>query len=101
MKNNIYHKKCCICKIEFVTNKKNKENCSFKCRQEHVRRNGIRSERIKRKTAPKLPCEICGYSETVDRHREGDEIVILCPNHHCLITRGIKSLKELREGVDK
>jgi len=43
-------------------------------------------------------CEICGYSETIDLHHEGEarEEHWLCPNHHALITRGIKTLDELR-----
>lgn len=41
-------------------------------------------------------CEVCGYDETVDLHHEGNrEEHILCPNHHALITRGVKTLGEL------
>ena len=42
-------------------------------------------------------CEACGYSQTVDRHHEGElrEEHILCPNCHGLITRHIKTLEQL------
>ena len=43
-------------------------------------------------------CEICGFALTVDvHHGVNREVHILCPNHHALITRGIKTLEELRE----
>ncbi len=40
----------------------------------------------------------CGFSETLDTHHEGldREEYLLCPNHHALITRGIKTLVELQ-----
>lgn len=43
-------------------------------------------------------CEACGYSDTVDLHHDGiyKERHILCPNCHALITRGIKTLRELK-----
>lgn len=45
-----------------------------------------------------LTCELCGYGETVDIHHEGEERVevVLCPNHHALLTRGLTSLEELK-----
>jgi len=43
-------------------------------------------------------CEVCNYSLTFDVHHDGDnrEEHILCPNCHALITRGIKTLDELK-----
>ena len=43
-------------------------------------------------------CEVCGYSETIDTHHEGELRVehILCPNCHALITRGLTTLGELK-----
>ena len=42
-------------------------------------------------------CKVCGFSETTDIHHEGKdrEMYILCPNHHALITRGIKTLEDM------
>ena len=50
-----------------------------------------------RKTKPVRVCEVCGYSDTVDTHHEGIDRVehTLCPTHHALITRGIKTLGQL------
>ena len=50
-----------------------------------------------RKVKPIRGCKVCGYSETVDEHHEGvDRVVhLLCPNHHGLITRGIRTLGQL------
>lgn len=46
---------------------------------------------------PRGKCEVCGYSETIDIHHEGiaRDVYTLCPNHHALVTRGIKTLPEL------
>ena len=41
-------------------------------------------------------CEICGYSQVTDVHHEKDTTHILCPNCHALITRGIKTMDELK-----
>ncbi|KKL45396.1 hypothetical protein LCGC14_2356100 [marine sediment metagenome] len=44
-------------------------------------------------------CQVvgCGFSETVDTHHEGEDRqeYILCPNHHALITRGVKTLEDI------
>ncbi len=42
-------------------------------------------------------CHVCGYNETTDFHHEGKDrvVYILCPNHHALITRGIKTLEDI------
>lgn len=50
----------------------------------------------------KSNCEICGYTEILEIHHEWKEdgsytLHILCPNHHGLITRGIKTLEELKK----
>ena len=53
----------------------------------------LRDRRVK----PVRECEVCGYSDTVDTHHEGADRVehTLCPTHHALITRGIKTLGQL------
>ncbi len=50
-----------------------------------------------RKLKPIRLCEVCGYSQTVDTHHEGElrEEHTLCPNCHGLITRHIKTLGQL------
>lgn len=40
-------------------------------------------------------CLFCDFDETVDMYREDGKTYILCPNHHALITRGIKTLDQL------
>jgi hypothetical protein len=40
------------------------------------------------------PCQVCGFSEVVDLHHEGQDIYWLCPNHHSLITRGKKDIND-------
>jgi predicted restriction endonuclease len=52
-------------------------------------------------------CELCGYRLTVDTHHilpknkgglhEIDNLIVLCPNCHALITRGYLSLKDRNE----
>lgn len=99
---------CTICKKQFSSYIPSKNNCSFECKREHNRRNSLIISREKRagtyvkkgrqyikNTRIIPPCEICGFNETIDRHREGNKLVILCPNHHCLITRGKITLAEL------
>ena len=93
----IYHKKCTICGNYFDTKIKSKNICGFSCKKEHNRQNALVYAR-KNKTDEKgnpLPCIICGFNETTDMHREKNMTFILCPNHHCLITRGIKTLEQL------
>jgi hypothetical protein len=40
-------------------------------------------------------CEICGYDLTTDIHHHGNMRYELCPNHHALITRKIRTMEEL------
>lgn len=94
-----YRKICVMCGLYFDTERSNKNICSFDCKTEHVRQHSRFHARMKRNEnlfgIKKIPCVICGFSETTDQHREGREVVTLCPNHHCLITRNIKTLKQL------
>lgn len=46
------------------------------------------------KKAMQRKCQVCGYNEVTDIHHEKLEIYILCPNHHALITRKLKSIKD-------
>jgi hypothetical protein len=90
-----YQRVCGICGKEFRTKYKNKNICSFECREVSTRKAGIASNmRVKNSLKPK-PCKICGYDLTTDVHHEGHKTYVLCPNHHALITRGIQTLKEL------
>ena len=97
-----YNKICSICHNTFITKYKNKNSCSFGCKQEAQR---CRSREIMRKkrnidSQNIKPCELCGYNLTTDIHHEGKETIVLCPNCHALITRNIKSLKELKKSTD-
>lgn len=89
-------KKCTICQEVFTTYRNNKNICSWVCRQEHNRRNARKYARSTR-NGKKIydPCIVCGFSGTTDQHHEGGEVYTLCPNHHCMITRNIVTLRDL------
>lgn len=92
----MYHKKCSICGKKFDTDLLRKNICSWECRQEANRRNSLRISRIKRSIKKEYePCEICGFSLLTQTHHDYDGEHILCPNHHLVITRGIKTLDQL------
>lgn len=93
-----YDKVCTMCGVPFKTTNRSKMICSFSCRQEHNRRHARFYARLRRNDPAKkiyLPCIVCGFFETTDQHRENGRVYTLCPNHHCLITRNIKSLQEI------
>lgn len=90
-------KKCPVCNKMFETKQWNKVTCSKKCRDIKKRLYNTNFMRKKRHPNTKAcePCIICGYKLTTDTHREGGKTYKLCPNHHALISRGIKTLIEL------
>lgn len=90
-----YHtKSCSICKKEFVTKYIRQNVCSFTCKREKARQTANRLNREKRSGRKgNIPCLVCGFKETIDLHHEGDSTYYLCPNHHALITRGIKTIE--------
>ena len=45
-------------------------------------------------------CIVCGFSETTDIHHERGETYVLCPNHHALITRNIRSLNDVLQDIN-
>lgn len=93
-----FSKVCTMCGQPFETTRNNKNICSWECKREHVRQHSRFYSRMKKygvKGRIYPPCIICGFSETTDQHREGGDVYTLCPNHHCLITRNIKTLREL------
>jgi hypothetical protein len=102
----IYQKTCAICQRPFETPYTRKELCSFECqkiaqldrsrRGMRQKRHGLTGERIEFKRS----CVACGFSETTDIHHEGNETYVLCPNHHALITRNIKTLDEVLQLIN-
>jgi len=104
----VYEKICTICGKVFTHTYQRTNTCSFNCRIEKRRKRSrelmrkIRYPKIDRKIKTKKieSCIICGYLETTDKHHEGMKEYILCPNHHALITRGIKKIEELIFSVD-
>lgn len=89
-------KKCTICLKTFFSATASKQICSRECKAVHNREHAKIYYRRKRNVIKKyLPCIICGFSETSDQHSEQGKKYTLCPNHHCLITRGIKTLEQL------
>ena len=88
---------CAICGVTFDTINARKKYCSWNCSQESQRDRSRRlmrtRERSQRNTGS---CQVCDFDLTVDLHHEGyRETYLLCPNHHALITRGIKTISEL------
>ena len=93
-------KECAICGKEFDAQFVRQNVCGFDCRQEKVRQNAREKMRQYRNLAKEHgmgPCVVCGWKETTDIHHEGKGTYVLCPNHHALLTRGIKTLDEIME----
>ena len=90
-------KKCPVCNKMFKTNQWNRITCSKKCKD--IRKRLYNTDFMRKKRHPNTrvcePCIICGYKLTTDTHHEGGKTYKLCPNHHALISRGIKTLDEL------
>jgi len=96
-----HHKECTICGMKFITGVKSQNVCSWACRKEAKRDYARNLMRIRRKRKEKdgvityPPCEVCGWNLTTDIHHEGQQTFHLCPNHHALITRGLKTIDQL------
>jgi len=91
-----FKKKCSICNNNFETHRKYQNICSWQCRQIAVKERARVTMRRKRYGKVKYkPCEICGYKDVTDIHHERAKVYRLCPNHHALITRGIKTIEQL------
>jgi len=87
--------KCCICGKKFFPYSSNQRYCSQYCRDELREDNNEFRRMIKtNKLEGTIPCIVCGFSETIDLHHEGRKTYVLCPNHHALITRGIKKFED-------
>ena len=89
-------KKCTICRATFKTKIASKNLCSFLCKKEHNRQHSLYYNRLKRMNKTYDPCQVCGFNETIDIHREKGKFYYLCPNHHCLVTRGLKSIEDYK-----
>lgn len=91
-----YEKVCAICTEPFTTGIKSKNICSFDCKMEHNRQHGrIYATTHKKQKRKRFACMVCGFSETCDLHSDEGKKYPLCPNHHALITRNIKTLEEV------
>ncbi len=89
---------CSICGKEFLTNYPRQNICSHECRIEAQRRRvriHLREKRNAWRDEIKKSCFVCGFNLTTDKHHEFNKIYDLCPNHHALITRGIRTIWEL------
>ena len=95
----VYQRECAVCGTPFETTYNRKHICSFGCRQEAVRvsgRSGSKERKQRRKDIRALRCcVVCGWNETVDLHHDIGATYVLCPNHHALITRNLKTIQEL------
>ena len=88
---------CIVCGSHFSPVGK-EDTCSKECKS--LRKRKMISLRGKSKNQVRSmaqSCIVCGFDEVIDVHHEGTSAVILCPNHHALITRGIRTLKEMLE----
>ena len=95
----LYKKICTICNKSYETIYQSKNICSWLCKREKNRqRSLIRSIFNPRGKRIYKPCIVCGYKETTDIHHENGKEYVLCPNHHALITRGIKLFPEILRG---
>ena len=90
----VYENICTNCGKKFTHTKKKVNSCSQKCRIEKQRQRTLKYMRNKRRSKNKESCVICGYAETIDVHHEKGEKYFLCPNHHALITRKIRTFKD-------
>ena len=88
---------CVSCSREFQSQTGHRRLC-VRCvisRRNARSRKGMRKSRDRRKLIrDDSKCQVCGYSEVVDTHHEGQDLYILCPNHHTLITRNKKQIEE-------
>jgi predicted nucleic acid-binding Zn ribbon protein len=91
------YKRCPVCNKMFKSKQWNEITCSDKCKA--IRKRLYNTNYIRKKRHPNTkvcePCIICGYKLTTDTHHESGKTYKLCPNHHALISRGIKTLDEL------
>lgn len=110
----IHDRICTICDKEFKTKFPRQNTCSWECRRQKrrqrsrvlsfARRKGKPNEFMQSSPSKRVNCDkcvVCGYDETIDIHHEAGKEFTLCPNHHALITRGIKTLEELLQISEK
>jgi hypothetical protein len=90
---------CKSCRVIFQKRYGNEKYCSLECGKRAVRersRCGMRKVRYrKRGTSEKwYTCQVCGMVDITDLHHEGQDVYILCPNHHARITRGLMRIED-------
>jgi len=92
---NLIEKQCKICDSMFTTKDNRRKFCSDKCtiesRNKYLREHFRTTRHVKNKIV-KGSCQVCGFTEIVDVHREGYKLYHLCPNHHRLVTRGKRTV---------
>ena len=90
-----YTKNCSVCGSEFTTVYCRQNVCGFKCKIEKNRNNSRKSMRLKRsRQLGTIKCQVCNWEYSTERHHDGPGVYQLCPNHHSLITRGIKTIED-------
>jgi acetyl-CoA carboxylase beta subunit len=95
-KNNHFpRRRCVVCSLQFYPTYLRQITCSAKCRKRRNTQKTLENLHHRRRKNYPAACEICGFTLTLDIHHEGKELHTLCPNHHALITRRIKSLSDL------
>lgn len=87
---------CSLCGREFILGRfPQTRYCSPACRMEAHLITNRQLRRLKRSQRNcTLPCQVCGFNDTTDIHHEGEDLYILCPNHHAMLTRGKKEIKD-------
>lgn len=102
----LFEQRHCVVCGDFFTAKKmyNTEVCSkTECCKDLKRSYYRQKMRLRRNAnAEKLVCQVigCGFNLTIDKHHEGGRIYVLCPNHHALISRGIKKIEDYQLNVE-
>ena len=91
-----YYRDCSVCRIPFSTRRSRQHICSKECRKLSQKETSLVHQIRKDQPGETRDfCVVCGFNETIDIHHEYRQTYFLCPNHHALITRGIKTLNQL------
>ena len=102
-KSEIYERYCTICEKLFLTKIYRQHICSKECRKianKETSRIQMVRKRHSSLTNNQFSCVICGFQEVVDVYYQNDMTYILCPNHHALILRGVKTLNQLLKPIE-
>jgi hypothetical protein len=95
---------CHYCRNHYQAPNRITKYCSDECRKTRTNERArwqmrtfrMRCHKLTKNNIEQKKCQVCGFSETVDLHHEGLKGYWLCPNHHALITRGLKRIDDYK-----